>query len=492
MARRELIKMGRNIVNGSSATAATIWKKATSLRPSLKLIILVVLLLTGIFLVYAGSSGDLARLLRSANLASWIQSSYKEARAERLVRESWQRIIQAGQYDFSTTVEQITYPAPKLSNVGASSTRDVYHISGRADLAQRKLLVSLWQNSGSLMNTQDGLEIRIEDGQTWGRTAGGEWRELDSFSASAFAPGNDAASFLTSARNVQLKEYVALNLSPVEGKTVQFKSAHYTFDVDSNRLAAFMRDQMVAELQRAGKLPAGLHLELSDEYLKMTGNGEVWIGADGLPLRITMVMKFPAAKTGERIEAHLSTDFFAQQQDSTKQAASLYLLGRLGGSAQKMAFSAMAWLDSSGSSSSGLLLFVACIALVLFFAAALLLSQRDLKSSLIYRLVACLVISSTLATPLWDGSKAQAYNQYAQSQAQQQAARQQQSKIDRQSVDDMYSMDWDPQVSPYVQVDPPLVFGGQPIENGTTMAPLYDRNFSPLEAEPGGEEADSG
>ena len=172
----------------------------------------------GLFLVCTGLSGDLAKLLRSANLASWINTSYKEARAERLVRDAWQRITQAGQYDFSTTVEQITYPAPKLSNVGDSSTRDVYHISGRADLSQRKLLVSLWQNAGSLMNTQDGLEIRIEDGQAWGRAISGEWQKIDSFSASSFAPGNDAASFLASARNVRLKEYVALNLTAGRGE----------------------------------------------------------------------------------------------------------------------------------------------------------------------------------------------------------------------------------------------------------------------------------
>jgi hypothetical protein len=153
------------------------------------------------------------------------------------VQESWQRITQAGQYDFSTTVEQITYPAPKLTNVGDSSTRDVYHLSGRADLSQRKLLVSLWQNAGSLVNSQDGLEIRIEDSKAWGRPIGGEWQELDSFSANAFAPGNDAASFLGSARNVRLKEYVALSLPLVEGKTTLLKSAHYTFDLDSNRLA---------------------------------------------------------------------------------------------------------------------------------------------------------------------------------------------------------------------------------------------------------------
>jgi len=127
---------------------------------------------------------------------------FQEARAERLVQDSWQRIAQVGQYDFSTTVEQIIYPAPKLTNVGDSSTREVYHVSGRADLQNRKLLASLWQNAGSLVNTQDGLEIRIEDGQAWGRLISGDWQKLDSFSTSAFAPGNDAASFLTAARNV--------------------------------------------------------------------------------------------------------------------------------------------------------------------------------------------------------------------------------------------------------------------------------------------------
>ena len=467
--------MGRKPANGSSVSAATIWKKATELRLSLKLIILAVLLLPGIFLVWTGLSGDLVKLLNSANLFSWINTFQKEARAERMVRDAWQRITQAGQYDFSTTVEQITYPAPKLSNVGSSSTRDVYHISGRADLEQRKLTVSLWQNAGSLMNTQDGLEIRIEDGQAWGRAISGEWQKINSFSASSFAPGNDAASFLASARNVHLKEYVALNMSPVEGKTLQLKSAHYTFDLDANRMAAYMRDQMVAELQRAGKLPAGMHLELSSEYRKMTGNGEVWIGADGLPLRMTMNMKFPPAKSGERIEARLNTEFFVQQPE-TQQAASFYLLGWLSGAGRKMAFSLMAWLNSSGSSSSDMIVLALCMGLVLCFAGLLLLTQRDLNNSTVYRLVACLVILCTLVSPLWEGAKAQEYSRYTQSESQKQSDRQQQATRERQTINDFYGMDWNPQASPYSQVDPPIGLDEQPVEYTDILSPIADRH----------------
>ncbi len=471
--------------------AARFWKVATGLSKRSKLMLLAALLLLGVFLVYTSLAGaGLAKLLDKAGPASLAQTLFKDARLERDVRTAWQRLSNAGQYDFSTTIEQITYPAPKLTNVGESSTRDLYHISGRADVQNHKLLVSLWQNSGSVMNSQDGLEIKIEEGKAWGRTIGAEWQPIDSFSVSSFAPGNDAASFLASARNVRLKEYIALDMSPVEGKTTQFKSAHYTFDMDSNRYATYMRDQMAAELQRAGKLPAGMHLNLSDEYRKMVGSGEVWVGEDGLPLRMTIKMKFPPTKSGERVEAHLSTDFFVQPIGS-QQAASLYPLGLLGKAARAITFDTMAWLTTAGSDSSQVIPVVFSMGIVLVFAAGLLLSRRDLKNSYIYRLVACLVILSTLITPLWDGARAQQYSRFNEGQSQKQAAQEQSSARQQEAIEQAFGMDWNPQLSPYAQVDPEIALDDKPVDVGKLMAPVNARNASPLASEPGGGDADS-
>ena len=211
---------------------------------------------------------------------------------------------------------------------------------------------------------------------------------------------------------------------------------------------------------------------------------------DGLPLRMTMNMKFPPTKTGERIEAHLSTDFFVQQPES-QQAASLYLLGWLSGAGRKMAFNLMAWLNTSSTNSSDALVLVSCMGLVFCFAGLLLLTQRDLKNSYLYRLVACLVILCTLITPLWEGARAQEYSSYTQSESQKQSDREQQTTRQRETIDEFYGMDWNPQASPYAQVDSPVALGDRPIENTDILSPILSHTASSLADEPGGSETDA-
>ena len=264
---------------------------------------------------------------------TWF-SQFDSGKADdsKVVLDSWKLMQQVGRFEFSTTVEQIIYPAPKLTNVGRSSTKEIYHVTGEADMPNQKMLISLWQNRGSLMNLGDSVDIRLENGEAWGRLTGAEWQRLDNFSADTFAPGNDASAFLRSAKNVRYQEAVDLDLTRMDLTSLKVSATRYSFDLDPDRFASYMRDQMVKELQRSGKLPMGMNLSVSDQYRRMAASGQVWISEDGLPLRMVVTMKFPAESSGERLEAHVTTDFYNPARENLLANRPLHwrLIGSLG------------------------------------------------------------------------------------------------------------------------------------------------------------------
>lgn len=59
----------------------------------------------------------------------------------------------------------------------------------------------------------------------------------------------------------------------------------YSFGVDGPALARYTRDQMQAALLARGDIPAGSQLPISLQTAQLSRDGELWLGADGLPLR---------------------------------------------------------------------------------------------------------------------------------------------------------------------------------------------------------------
>jgi len=219
----------------------------------------------------------------------------REEPPARAVRQAWQRAQTIGVYDFSSDIVQITHLAPAVVNAGRTSRRDEVYFEGSLDRDARTMLLTLWKNSGSVATGRDGVEIRIEDGKAFGRQMGGRWQEIDDFSA-AFAPSGDPLAFLTTIKHVQRVESGA-------------NASRYTFELDGPAFARRIRDQLEEQLRRKGELPAGMTLDTSREYLEMTGSGELWLDARGLPLRLRVHMEFPPQRNGERIEADIITDF---------------------------------------------------------------------------------------------------------------------------------------------------------------------------------------
>jgi subtilisin-like proprotein convertase family protein len=220
------------------------------------------------------------------------------------VQRAWRRAVQAGAYNFRTEVVQTTYPAPVLSNVGRNSRSESIYMEGQTDVGQRQFLMTLWNEGGSALDFRDGVEIRLDGDKTYGRTSGADWRELPDF-AGAFAPGNDLMAYLAGIKDVvEVGQSISLPDSPYAVHATQ-----YAFTLDGPGLARHVRDQMEEELLRKGELPAGISLDVSNVYHEATGEGMVWVGADGLPLRLSLHILYPRQANGEQIEAELTTDF---------------------------------------------------------------------------------------------------------------------------------------------------------------------------------------
>ncbi|NJM14698.1 MAG: hypothetical protein HC896_04345, partial [Bacteroidales bacterium] len=115
----------------------------------------------------------------------------------------------------------------------------------------------------------------------------------------AVCPGGDPLGYLAGIREVE-------ELGRQQNGEASF--TRYSFVVDGPAFAIFMRDQAQNLLREQGKLPPGVSLDLADNFEGMTGTGEVWLNADGLPLRLSVAADFPP-EGHEHVSAEIVTDF---------------------------------------------------------------------------------------------------------------------------------------------------------------------------------------
>jgi hypothetical protein len=79
--------------------------------------------------------------------------------------------------------------------------------------------------------------------------------------------------------------------------------------MDGPTFATYLRDRLESQLRERGELPLGVTLEAASTFQELTGSGELWVDARGLPLRLSMHLAFPAERDGSRLEANVQTDF---------------------------------------------------------------------------------------------------------------------------------------------------------------------------------------
>jgi hypothetical protein len=121
----------------------------------------------------------------------WLLPTGAEPGPEQELRAAWSAASAADSFDFETNLEQTTYPAPSLANVGRSSRTDSLRVSGAMDRPAREMRMTLAKDA--LAGPGQALEMRVRDGVAEGRVSGGAWQRVDDAS-NAFAPGGDMLS----------------------------------------------------------------------------------------------------------------------------------------------------------------------------------------------------------------------------------------------------------------------------------------------------------
>ncbi len=372
---------------------------------------------------------------------------------EQIIRNAWELAQESGRYHFATDIEQTTYPAPKLANVGRSSHKDQVYLEGQANLPDRSLTMSLWTGQGHALDPQDTVEIRIEDDRAYGRQRqDAPWQEVDDFSG-AFAPDGDLLAYLAGARNIS-----KIGSSDPE---LGIHYSQYAFDLDGPAFARYVRDQLSDQLRRSGELPPGITLNTSRKYQEVTGNGEVWIDGDGLPLRLTVRLEYPPQENGEQVVADITTDFSnfdrAALVSSRDQVFPNNLVSSLG-----LPRTPDDWRQLGYQAG-----------LMAGFVILMLLLVTHGRSKQVYAAFVLAIILSMLVTPLLQSQQVYAFSQ--RQEAEQAAYEERQAEVDatREMREDLTTSDWNPHADPLAEAQ---TYQEETLSSATLSAPLSPAN----------------
>ena len=99
----------------------------------------------------------------------------KEITPDEIVRSAWQNAQMLGSYHFNSDIEQITYPAASLRNVGRTPMHEYLSAKGTTDSAAQRVEMSLQSGATPGQNGGNQVDVRIEQGQGYVRQAGGDW-----------------------------------------------------------------------------------------------------------------------------------------------------------------------------------------------------------------------------------------------------------------------------------------------------------------------------
>jgi hypothetical protein len=234
------------------------------------------------------------------------------------VTAAWEQARAAGSYHFAADVTQLTVPVAKVTNVGRTSRTEQLRLEGQSDLRAKTMQMQIWADGGSVVQADGDIAIKMENGKSFVRRGAGEWQE-EANGADAFAPQGDFLAYLHAMRDVQAQ-------APEQRAGIAF--TRYSFTIDGPTFAAYVRDQTEQALRAKGELPGDMHLELSAYYREMTGDGELWVGENGLPLRQILNLNFPEQRE-QTTHAQIVVDFsrFGLSSVQSPQSAVLSRLG---------------------------------------------------------------------------------------------------------------------------------------------------------------------
>ena len=232
------------------------------------------------------------------------------------VAAAWQSAQARGGYHFTSDVVQVTVPEATLTNVGRRSEQEQVYLEGQTDLRRQSMDLKVWsdslENGGSVLVPESGLEVQVAGGKTRTRRGNGPWDESTDLTG-GYAPQGDFLAYLAA-----MKDVTVLGSETRHGLAY----TRYAFQLDGPAFARYSRDQMQQAMWARGDLPPNVQLEISSRNAEMTGDGELWVGEDGLPLRQILRLHFPVERE-EQVSAQISVNFYDYAEQTPAAAALL-------------------------------------------------------------------------------------------------------------------------------------------------------------------------
>ncbi len=233
-------------------------------------------------------------------LLAYQQRVGAEAAGATRVEQAWNNIRLSASYAFSGDAVIKTIPLPTVGNIGRFSKTDSLYLEGNNDLRRNNLQLALWGGAVSAADSSTAYQMRIKDGRTETRAGDGAWQASDSADL-AFAPEGDFLAFLDFAKDIV---YVG---DEMVGRQ---QVAKYSFAIDGSAYADRLRQITQERLVANRTLPRGAAVQAPAHLAQMTGQGELWVDARGLPLREIIRLQIPAVAGADyRTEAELSVHF---------------------------------------------------------------------------------------------------------------------------------------------------------------------------------------
>jgi large repetitive protein len=337
-----------------------------------RVFLLLTILIVSVFLV---------QLVRSTML-------YASEPAQDDLQDVWDRVRQSGAYRYDAEVTQVSAPQPSAVNAGRTSKSTTIYMAGETNLKDEAMHLRMWSNGGSVLIPETGIEIKVDGETAVARQGKGAWEEIPNFSG-LFAPDGDFTAYSQGAENVVRHEPEIQDtlLGPLE-------VTRYTYDINGRRLAEQMRGEMLQEAREEG-LPAGIELELPRAYAGMSGQGELWVGADGLPLRQRLNLQYPEDAYKYASSATVTVDF-----------SNFAPLGATAGATTLTRFGSS--LSSTLSAANNPITAVSLLLIVMVLVAIWIIMTK--RSKWVYAAVASFVILSFLSTPLLTVRQLAAYD----------------------------------------------------------------------------------
>jgi hypothetical protein len=200
-----------------------------------------------------------------------------------------EQVAASGQYHFVADIEQTLIPRPVPTNIGKGEERVDTRLTGDVTLPDSAIITLQFEaglNAPPLTLEQaDGKTYLLRDGQR---------QEIEN-PIGTVAPTAEFLSYLQAAQNIQLKP----NANHPD-LTI------YTFAIDGVEYANYVRDMAQSQLPAAKQ---NVVLSPSPILQQMTGQGELWVDADGYPRRQILDISIPEINEQYHSQAHMVVDY---------------------------------------------------------------------------------------------------------------------------------------------------------------------------------------